>query len=85
VGDVEALKSIALEVLEQACPDEGRDQAFRPFVLKLKAFIEPFQVQEIEQWVSARSKPLGDKTDRRTNCPLIRLSNRRLIGVCVLY
>jgi hypothetical protein len=45
VGDVAALLSIAQEVLEQ-------DQAFRPFVDKLQAFIERFQVQEIEEWLT---------------------------------
>jgi YesN/AraC family two-component response regulator len=58
VGSLRALKSLATELLEQ-------DHAFRPFVLKLQAFIERFEIPEIEEWVSARSKPLGDKADRR--------------------
>ena len=45
VGDVAALQSIALEILEQ-------DQAFSPFVNQLQAFINNFKVKEIEEWVT---------------------------------
>lgn len=45
IGDLRALKSLALQLLEQ-------DQAFRPFVQQLQAFIERFKVREIEAWVT---------------------------------
>ena len=45
VGDIRALKSAASELLEQ-------NEAFKPFVEELQAFIRRFQVQEIKQWVS---------------------------------